>query len=966
VATSDRDLDVRLLGPVEVHLGERRLEIGGKRQRRLLVLLALDAGTVVPSDRLIDQLAGADGPDVTAASLKVQVSRLRKALGPAATLTGSRAGYRLDLPVDAADVARFQRQVASAREHGAVRPQRARTAAAAALALWRGEPFGGAGGSGDSPEAGPGDALAGPAARLHELRLEALELRIGADLALGAAAEVVPELEALVAAHPYRERLWRHLMLALYRADRQADALAAYHRARKALDDELGIEPGDELVALEAAILRHEVEPPAPLERRQNLPAATTSFVGRATELAELKTIVGRSRLVTLTGVGGVGKTRLGLELARCSIGEADGGVWFIDLARLAEPELVPAEVAAALAVPEDATRTPTERLVGHLRDRDAVLLLDNCEHLVAACASLVGRLLETCPSVRVLATSRVPLGVGGETTYPVPPMSMGTTASDAEALFLERARTASPGLTMRSDDAAVIERICRDLDGLPLAIELAAARVRSLALPDIADRLRGRFRFLVSWRRVSEARHRTLREAIDWSYELLQPAEARLLEKLSVFAGGFDLEAATVVGGEDEADTLDSLERLIDASLVVPSVEAAGPRRFRLLETVRQHGAERLAAAHEDEATRARHADHYAEVATSLNISFLEGEEERLAIERLGIERDNIRAALSWFAEHGRWPDLLRMSDSLWRYWWVRGEAVEGRSWLERTVALRDAEPSPAPNGDELTRLGNLLRGLAALTWSRGDFDAARAAALRAEEIFRELGDDVGAGRTWNTIGVIEHGRRNMADATTAFERSIELLRSADIEPVLRAQLLATSTDNLGSALLELGDTARAIELYREARTLHATEGKGSETALMDLHLGRAAVTAGDLDEAPPLLATALAHYSELGFVQYMTECLESIGWLATARGDDTTAATLLGAAGLLREQTGTLYWGHTEEQLFHYLAISRGRLGDAAFGAAWEAGRAAPDAAVQRALAWLGTPIAQGAAAV
>jgi predicted ATPase/DNA-binding SARP family transcriptional activator len=963
VTTSYGDLDVRLLGQIEVLLHGQRLEIRGKVQQRLLALLALEVGHIVSSDRIVDELWPDDRADGGAAAIKVPASRLRSALGAAASISRSGAGYRLEVPTQAVDVVRFERHIADAREQRTSRPQRAARAARAALELWRGEPFAGAG------EPATGGALAAHAARLRELRLEALDLRIEADLALGAATELIGELESLLAEHPYRESSWRHLMLALYRADRQADALAAFHRARQALDDELGIEPGAELVALEAAILRHDIPPVVPPERRQTLPAVVTSFVGREAEVGDVLALLRRARLVTLTGVGGVGKTRLGLEAARAAAGDTADGGWFVDLARLADPDLVPAEVSAALNVPEDAGRGPVERLIDHLRERETLLLLDNCEHLLAACAALARTLLEQCPAVHILATSRAPLGIAGESLYPVPPM---TVATDAVSLFLERARTASPGLALGATDGAVIERICEDLEGLPLPIELAAARARSLTLPDIADRLRDRFRFLVSWRRISESRHRTLREAMDWSYDLLEPGERQLIERLSVFAGGFDLAAAAAIAGDaggTDAATLDGLERLMDASLVTsPSTRSAsaGHRRYRLLETVRQHAAERLAAAGEDEPARERHARYYAALAVSADLSRVDGEEERLAIERLETDRDNIRVALAWLRDRGDWRELLLVVEALWRYWWVRGEAIEGRTWLERAVAMRDAYAAevtaaePAHDGTDRL-LGDSLRGLAALTWSQGDFDAARAAAIRAEGLFAELDDSLGQGRSWNTIGVIEHAVHDVAAARRAFERSIALLRSADAEPVRRAQLLATSMDNLGSTYYETGETARAIELFTAAKTLHATEGQGAETALMDLHLGRAAAGAGNVTQAASLLAKATEHYGGLGFVQYTTECLEGVASLAIVRGDYVVAATSLGAASRMREQTVTPYWGRMEAEADAHAARARSALGDAKFEAAWSSGRTDPEQATASALAWVKAAIAR-----
>ena len=368
--------------------------------------------------------------------------------------------------------------------------------------------------------------------------------------------ELIDELEGLVGEYPYRERLWRQLMLALYRAERQADALAAYRRARAVLDEELGLEPGEELQRLEQAILRHEVPPARPPEERHNLPAAVSSFVGRERELADVDRLLRTCRLLTLSGVGGVGKTRLALEAASRAIGESPDGVFLVDLSALTERASVDRQVSNVLDIREQPGASLAEQLLARLRDADMLIVLDNCEHLREACAELCGRLLGSCPRLRVLATSREALGVPGEVDYPVPPLPVPSSeadpdelrASEAVRLFMARASDVQPRLSAAPEAFATAARICRDLDGLPLAIELAAARAKAFSFEEIASRLDDRFQFLVSWRRLSPDRHRTLRAAMDWSYELLSDEERTLLGRLSVFAGGFTLTAAAAV----------------------------------------------------------------------------------------------------------------------------------------------------------------------------------------------------------------------------------------------------------------------------------------------------------------------------------------------------------------------------------------------------------------------------------
>ena len=435
-------------------------------------------------------------------------------------------------------------------------------------------------------------------ARLEELRLVALEGRIEAEIELGLAAEAAGELEGLVAEHRLRERLWRLLVLALYRCGRQADALAAYRRARAVLAEELGIEPGEELRALEQAVLRQQVPAAAPRRAQHNLPARLTSFLGREQELAALDGLVAGARLVTVTGAGGAGKTRLAVEFAAAAAARFGDGAWLAELAGITDPGLVPAQVMAALGVRQTGEMPVIEALRYRLRSAELLLVLDNCEHLPGACGALAADLLGGCPGLRVLATSREPLGVPGEAVFPLPPLAVPPDGSDAQVLasapavrlFLARSALARPGAA--AAPAEVVARICRALDGLPLAIELAAARAGVLSAEEIQARLADLFRFLASPRPAADPRHQALGAAIGWSYELLTEPERRGFRALSVFAGGFALaEAAAVCCGGDQAAALDLVDVLAGKSLVVAE-PASGGTRYQMLETIRQYAA--------------------------------------------------------------------------------------------------------------------------------------------------------------------------------------------------------------------------------------------------------------------------------------------------------------------------------------------------------------------------------------
>jgi predicted ATPase len=470
----------------------------------------------------------------------------------------------------------------------------------------------------------------------------AVEGRIEADVELGLAAEAAGELEGLVGEYPVRERLWRLLVLALYRCGRQADALASYRRARAVLAEELGIEPGEELRQLEQAVLRQQVPAAVPRRAQHNLPVRLTSFVGREQDLAALDGLLGQARLVTVTGAGGAGKTRLAVEFAAAAADRFGDGVWLAGLAGITDPGLVPAQVMAALGVRQTSEMPVIEALRYRLRTAEVLLVLDNCEHLPGACPALAADLLGACPGLRVLATSREPLGVPGEAIFPLPPLAVPPEGADPQALavapavrlFLARSALARPGAA--AAPPAVVARICRAVDGLPLAIELAAARAGVLSAEEIQARLADMFRFLALPRPTADPRHRALGAAIGWSYELLTEQQRRGFRALSVFAGGFGLAAAAAVCcGGDQAAALDLVDMLAGKSLVVAE-PAAGGTRYRLLETIRQYAAGRLAEAGEATRVRDRHVQAF--------LGLAERERELPVLVR---EQDNFRAAL-------------------------------------------------------------------------------------------------------------------------------------------------------------------------------------------------------------------------------------------------------------------------------------------------------------------------------
>jgi predicted ATPase/DNA-binding SARP family transcriptional activator len=866
-------VEVRLLGPVELRIDGREVALGGSRQRALLALLALRPGHVVPADELVEELWAGDPPDGADTTLRSYVSRLRRSLERTASIERTDRGYVLHVPVEDVDALAFERLVRDGGEslaRGARR--RARDELAGALALWRGRPFGELGGEG---------ALSLAMERLQELRLLAVERRIEADLALGQAAEVVDELEALVREHPFRERLWNHLMLALYRVGRQADALAAYHRARAALDEHLGIEPGEELQALEAAILRQDVPSPASADVDSPLPVPVSSFVGREAELANLAERLATERLLTLTGIGGVGKTRLAIEAARRFAAAFQDGVAFVDFSALADAALVPVEVAAALGVREQGDRDLVDLLATHVRGASVLLVLDNCEHVRETVAAVVERLLVAGTGVRALATSRAPLGVPGEAEVPVAPLAV---TSDAVTLLLARARSARPSIVDDPATLATAARICTDLEGLPLAIELAAARARSLSLDDIAERLDNRFRFLVSWRRLTTARHRTLREAMDWSFELLAPDEQELLAGVSVFAGGFSLPAvaAVCVGGDDDA-ALRRIEGLVEASLVIAE-DGPGETRYRLLETIREYAGQRLDESGGRADLRARHAAWFLELAESAAPE-LSGERQGTWFAKLEAEQDNLRAAFSHLLDVGASEQHLRLAIALTRFWYVRGHLLEGRALLEQALH-DDTARDPALRRRALT-------AAASLALLQGDHGQATAFAEEGLQVARETGEQRLVANALSNLGAIVLAGGDADRAGPLLDEAVAVARAAGDE-----RILALAVNNRGDYALTRGDFQTARPLFEEALGLLRARGDTANVARALFNLGASELELGRFEIAGAHFREGLVLARDAGDREDLAWILEGLGALAAARGAGERAALLLGAA--------------------------------------------------------------------
>lgn len=922
-------IELRLLGRVEAVRSGSALPLGGPRQRALLALLLIEPGKPVSVDRLAEELWHGEPPPAAATTVRAYVSRLRKSLGADAPITAGASGYALNVPNETVDARRFERLIREGEEALTRRaPRRAADRLRSALELWRGRPFEALGDEG---------ALRREADRLEELRLSALEARIEADLELGESTDLVAELEGLVDRHPYRERFWRQLMLALYRSDRQADALAAYRRARELLDRELGIEPGDELKGLEQAILRQDVPAVAPQEERHNLPAALTSFVGRETELAEIQRLIGQARLVTLTGVGGAGKTRLALEHATRALDEFPDGVYLVDFSALADPMLVSRQVAAALGVREQAEAEIDELLSARLRAADLLLVLDNCEHLRDACAELARDLLESSRQLRVLATSREPLGAPGEVDYPVPPLGVPAAdapseelrASESVRLLLARAREARPRL---SDDEGFLVsagRICRDLDGLPLAIELAAARAKALSLDDIASRLTDRFRFLVSWRRLAPARHRTLREAVDWSYDLLAEDERALLARLSVFVGGFTLDAvANVCLDGDDQRALELVGRLVDASLVVPD-EVDRETRYRLLETIRQYAAERLEEIGGADGLRRACGRYFVDVVERVYEALKHGDPSESArpYAWFDAEQDNLRAALD-YAVTGEPEDELRLAAGLWRFWWVRGQLSEGRERLARALG-RGTEVAPAVRA-------RALQGCAGLAWAQGDYDDARALAseaVAAAHLARAPWEELGAHMVLGVTGL------HVEDFETARHH---LEQAASLADALGSRHDATAVKlNLAELAVASGEVETAMQAFEELAAYHRRNENPEGIGFAQLDLGVALYRLGSYVDARRAFQEARGAFATIGFRAHVAHACQGLAAVETKIGSAEEAALLLGRANAVLADAQVSERDFDPGLVADAEAAARSSLGDELFSALRDQGR-------------------------
>ncbi|HEX6361198.1 BTAD domain-containing putative transcriptional regulator [Actinophytocola sp.] len=901
---------VAMLGPLSVRAEDGSpVEVTGARLRTLLILLALDPGHVVSTARLVDGVWGEEPPAEAANALQALVSRLRRT---GLTVESRPTGYHLALDPDDVDVHRFERLAAHGRATLATDPVTTSATLREALALWRGPAL---------ADAATTAFAQAPIARLNELRLAATGDRIEAELEHSSG--LVPELEALVAEYPLHERFAGLLMKALARTGRVADALAVYARTKTALADELGADPSADLAALHLDLLRGQHATQGD-RQRTNLRSGLTSFVGRDEDLARVTAMVDESRLVTLTGPGGSGKTRLATEAGRALVDRLPDGVWFVELASVGDGADVAPAVLTALGMRAqvlasssraigEPVEAPLDRLAAALSHRALLLVMDNCEHLIGAAAVVADRLLGECPRLRILATSREPLGITGETLWPVDPLTLPPADANpptaltfsAVRLLADRALAVRPGFTVDEKTTPSVVHICRALDGMPLAIELAAARLRTMSLDQLATRLGDRFRLLTGGSRMALPRHQTLRAVVDWSWDLLDDGERTLLRRLAIFAGGATLEAVEqVCAGPDLAAerVLDLLTALVDKSLVLVVGD-----RYRLLETIKAYGRERLDEAGETERVLDAFIDWFSRLAATAEPHLRRAEQlEWLAV--LEADHDNLHAAVRAAIATGAAVPAARLLANAGWYWWLHGHKTEGAELAAEVVAMTGEVP-PADRA--------LALGLAAMLAIDGIYDQQRAIMWFTEAV--ELVE---------SEGVRDHPLLRMIlalnDVLQTYGRPTDSLRMylsdvlfTDEDPwvlgvarVMRAhaslnagQLHAEAEDDFRVGLAAFrsigerwgmsfslcsladlvawrGDFATAIRYYEEANELFSALVTNDDLVRYRLRLANLHMHLGDRDRAAEALALAEQDAERSGM-------LESYAGVTHARGD-------------------------------------------------------------------------------
>lgn len=899
------NVELRVLGPIELIGDAGPIALPASKPRTLLAALAVHRGSPRDADFLVDALWGEAPPGSAAKLIQVYVSQLRRILPAGITIATQPGGYVLHLAPEQLDAARFETAVSEGRAAlRAGNPLLASAVLGRGLALWRGPAY-----SDVRFRPFAGQAIE----ELETLRDLALEERLEADLRLGRAPDVLGELRALLAADPTRERIATMAMLAAYRAGAAKDALELFDSHSAALRDELDEEPGPAAVALRERIVQRD--PTLDLDRIEAtsppLPRPPSDLVGRERELAELRALLGRPgvRLVSLTGAGGSGKSRLALELALLLRAEHANGAGYVELASLTDEDLVLPTLARAVEV--DPGSDAFGALVEWLAPRDLLLIVDNLEHLRGAAPELV-RLLAAAPRLVIVVTTRVVLHVSGEHVYPVAPL----TELDAAALFTERARAQDPSFALDPGSAPVVAEICRGLDGLPLPIELAAARVRSLGLNAIRDRLTSRLTLLTGGPRDLPARQQTLRETLAWSVNLLDPPAGEVFARLAVFPAGCGMSAARAVAGADD----ESIGVLVDHNLV-QALDVDGGRGYRLLETVREFAYERLGA--EREATEARLVDWFASLIEALDLNAAGA--QPVALGELDREVDVLRDALRHAGRDADPAKELFIASGVWRFWWIRGYLAEGRAVLDSILARRGLVATPEG--------ARTVRACASITWSMGEPERAEQLATDALALATQAASTTEQIAAHNLLGVVKTARGELAAAEPHHLESIRLADAAGL-----SGLVQTAKLNRGVALLDGGRLDEARALFQEVLAYREVEGSTEGIGFARLNLGDTEFDAGNLAIAEAHFRAAAEAFRSVGFHTRHGNSLQGLAAVEAATGRHAEAARHLGAAASLLAAAGWSADGTALAPIAE--AEARQALGDAAFAQLYMAG--------------------------
>ncbi len=935
-------MEFGLLGPLEVSSGGEDLAITAPKQRALLVLLLLHRGHVVTPDRILDELWPGEPPTGGLKTVRFHVSKLRTALDAAGHGTGfsvietRRSGYCIDATRHDVDIDRFETLAANAGDLRISQPERALRLYLAALELWRGAPL--------------LDVMYEPFAAEEIHRLESVhegiaEERIAVEMRLGRSLDLIPGLEAMVHQHPLRQRPVELLMRALYTAGRPAEAITMGNQLRTRLAD-VGLDPAPSLSELEDQILlhgpaieTHDRNSPLPLGSAP-FPVAFNSFIGRTEELREIETLVRDSRLVTLVGPPGSGKTRLGLAAASQLAGTFTDGAVMIHLSDIADPDLVPQAVGTALGITETWDTHYTTLLLSALRDRHALLVLDNCEHLLGDTARLVLTVLQGCPHITILATSREPFSIPGEQAWAVPPFPVPPPEADtvdeimqaaSVQLYVDRAEAASRSFRMDDTTAPVVAMICRRLDGLPLAIELAAASSHTMTPGQILERLGERFVSLPAVPRPAVPRQETMGTAIQWSIDLLSARDRMVFRRLAVFAGGITMEAAEAVAGWGtvaRGDVFDAVINLVHKSLLVVEPTRTDQIRYRMLTVLRQFGQRELRECDEHHETDRRHAEHFANVAEAVS-PFIEGPHQDLGRDLADLEIDNFRGALEWSLSSANPAPAMRITAALTWFWYWRSYLNEARQWTGRTLQAAPSEPSAERGGvyyaagifndilayyDEADRLfdaaiteadviaspslrSRSLTGRGVVARDRGDHRASLVHLEEAAAIVRERGLDFPLALTLRFSGVVRFLGGDPLGGREALEEALAIFERHGHEGGMAWTMAGLGRIDMA---FDPSDTRR----IHTAHDIFARidDKRGRSWALF--HMAESHYSLGAFDAITGLAEEALGQFSALSDRRGIPYAVTMLGAAALGKGDlDRSAANLRQAQNLFDE---------------------------------------------------------------